>query len=74
MSSLSRSILSLILLQLSPCKVFHERDPSVSLLLIEAGPDSAKTALADATAQLVKVALLKGSNVNWNYETVLRKF
>ncbi|KAE9378824.1 GMC oxidoreductase [Stipitochalara longipes BDJ] len=48
----------------------HERDPSLSILLIEAGPDSRKTELAEVAASPMKVALLKGSELDWNYETV----
>jgi choline dehydrogenase-like flavoprotein len=51
----------------------HERDPSLSILLIEAGPDSSKTELAEVTMSPMKVALLKGSELDWYYETVPQK-
>lgn len=51
----------------------HERDPSLLILLIEAGPDSSKTELADVIASPMKVALLKGSELDWYYETVPQK-
>ena len=47
----------------------YERDPSLSILLIEAGPDSNKTKLAEVAAAPMKVALLKGSELDWNYQT-----
>ena len=51
----------------------HERDPSLSILLIEAGPDSSKTELAEVVASPMKVAFLKGSELDWNYETAPQK-
>jgi choline dehydrogenase-like flavoprotein len=51
----------------------HERDPSLSVLLIEAGPDSSKTPLAEAVASPVKASLLERSELDWSYETVPQK-
>lgn len=51
----------------------RERDPSLSILLIEAGPDSSKTPLAETAAAPLMAALLKGSELDWNYETVPQK-
>ena len=48
----------------------HERDPSLSILIIEAGPDSSKTSLAAVTASPAQVMRLKGSELDWNYATV----
>jgi choline dehydrogenase-like flavoprotein len=52
----------------------HEREPSLSILLIEAGPDSSKTALAEVAASPAKVLSLRGSELDWNYETVPQKY
>ena len=51
----------------------HERDASLSILLIEAGPDSSKTPLAEAVATPAKAALLRRSELDWSYETVPQK-
>jgi choline dehydrogenase-like flavoprotein len=51
----------------------YERDPSLSILLIEADPDSSKTPLAEAVASPVKAPLLKRSELDWSYETVPQK-
>jgi choline dehydrogenase-like flavoprotein len=48
----------------------HERKPALKILLIEAGPDSHKTALAEITANPTKVGQLKGSELDWDYTTV----
>jgi choline dehydrogenase-like flavoprotein len=45
----------------------HERDPELSILLIEAGPDSNKTALAPIVASPTAVYGLRGSELDSNY-------
>jgi choline dehydrogenase-like flavoprotein len=47
----------------------HQRDPSLEILLIEAGPDSSKTALAPVVASPTAVYGLRGSELDWNYAT-----
>jgi choline dehydrogenase-like flavoprotein len=47
----------------------HERDPSLRILLIEAGPDSSRTALAPVVASPTAVYGLRGSELDWNYAT-----
>ncbi|KAE8446663.1 hypothetical protein EG329_011706 [Mollisiaceae sp. DMI_Dod_QoI] len=51
----------------------HKRDPSLKVLLIEAGPDSSKTSLAAITEVPTQVALLRGSELDWNNATVPQK-
>jgi len=51
----------------------YERDPSLSILLIEAGLDASKTSLAEATASILLAPTLRGSELDWNYETVPQK-
>jgi choline dehydrogenase-like flavoprotein len=46
----------------------HQRDPSLSFL-IEAGPDSSKTALAPVVTSPTAVYNLRGSEIDWNYAT-----
>ncbi|KAF8850853.1 putative glucose dehydrogenase [Acephala macrosclerotiorum] len=48
----------------------HERDPSLKILLIEAGPDPTKTSLAESASIPARVGLLKGSELDWNYTSV----
>lgn len=47
----------------------HERDPELSILLIEAGPFSNKTALAPIVASPTAVYGLRTSKLDWNYAT-----
>lgn len=51
----------------------HERDPSLKVLLIEAGPDASKTSLAETVSIPSRVGLLKGSELDWDYATVPQK-
>lgn len=51
----------------------HERDPSLSILLIEAGPYSSETAMAGATAVPSRAVELRGSELDWNYQSVPQK-
>ena len=51
----------------------HEKDPALSILLIEAGPDPTKTPLADTVSSAAGAPLLKGSALDWNYHTVPQK-
>jgi choline dehydrogenase-like flavoprotein len=51
----------------------HERDPSLSILLIEAGPDSSTTPLAETVATPIKAPLLWDSELDWNYKTIPQK-
>lgn len=45
----------------------HPSSPRV--LLIEAGPDPMKTELANDVAEPTKVTLLRGTRLDWNYES-----
>jgi len=51
----------------------HERNPKLEILLIEAGADSSKSALAATIAAPLAVTMLTGSEVDWNYKTVPQK-
>lgn len=51
----------------------HERDPALSILLIEAGPDPTQTPLAKTVSSAVGARLLRGSALDWNYLTVPQK-
>lgn len=44
-----------------------------SILLIEAGPDTAKISLATTIATPSNVAQLRGTEVDWNYEGAPQK-
>lgn len=45
----------------------HQGDPALSILLIEAGPDSSKTALAQTISSPLSAPLLQGTELDWNY-------
>jgi choline dehydrogenase-like flavoprotein len=51
----------------------HEKNPALSILLIEAGPDPTKTALATTVASAAGGPHLRGSELDWNYITVPQK-
>ena len=51
----------------------HERDPSLSILLVEAGSDPTKSPLAATIALATGAPLLKGTELDWNYPTVPQK-
>lgn len=52
----------------------HDRDTSLSVLLIEAGPDSSITPLAEAVATPLQAPLLKGSELDYNYASEPQKY
>ena len=51
----------------------HEKDPALSILLIEAGPDPNKTPLAATVASATGSPQLRGTELDWNYITVPQK-
>jgi choline dehydrogenase-like flavoprotein len=51
----------------------HEKDPALSILLIEAGSDPTKSSLAATVSLATGAALLRGSELDWNYLTVPQK-
>lgn len=45
----------------------HQGNPTLSILLIEAGPDSSKTALAQTVSSPLSAPFLQGTELDWNY-------
>ncbi|TVY80304.1 Alcohol dehydrogenase [acceptor] [Lachnellula suecica] len=53
--------------------LLSRREPTLKVLLIEAGPDPRTTELADSVAAPMRVGLLRGSELDWNYEGAPQK-
>lgn len=51
----------------------HECDPSLSILLMEGGPDVAKTSVAAAVADPLRAFQLRGTEVDWAYSDIPQK-
>jgi hypothetical protein len=51
----------------------YQKNPTLSILLIEAGSDPTKGPLADTVSSAVGAALLRGTEFDWSYETVPQK-